>query len=150
MSTGIGEAFGWELEPTPWAAQAACARSSPDLFFPNRGGSVRQAKAVCKTCPVRTECLDYALRWHIAHGVWGGLSYRQRRRLLPYPYPPRVPPPHGTEARYHAGCHCNDCSFSHRQAQAEYKRRSRQRQALWDEEPIEGRAVQTIQVRRAL
>lgn len=126
MTTGITEAFGWELEPTPWADQAACADTNPNLFFPDRGGSARQAKTVCQACPVRAECLDYARRWHIVHGVWGGLTWRQRRHLPPRPYPPRVPPPHGTEARYHAGCHCNDCLFGHRQTVVEYKRQRRQ------------------------
>ena len=158
MSQGISEAFGWELEPTPWAARAACARTSPELFFPERGGSAREAKAVCMTCPVRHDCLEYALRWHIAYGVWGGLSYRQRRQLPARPYPPRVPPPHGTEAGYHAGCRCDECSWAHRQAGAEYQRQSRRRQRdLWEEPvidrgdtPIGGRPVQSITVRRAL
>ncbi len=56
--------------------RAACGRVD---FFPARGESVRDAKAVCAGCPVRSECLDFALRLKVAHGVWGGLSERERR-----------------------------------------------------------------------
>lgn len=156
MTQGIAEAFGFVLEATPWSAQAACAGTSPDLFFPGKGGSAREAKAVCMTCPVRAECLEYALRWHICFGVWGGLSYRQRRLLPPRPGPEKVPPPCGTEAGYHAGCRCDECRFAHRQLDTEYHRRRRQAE-LWElpvvdrgDAPIGGRPVQTIPVRRGL
>jgi WhiB family redox-sensing transcriptional regulator len=49
------------------------------LFFPERGASTREAKAVCAGCPVRVECLDYALGNSIKYGIWGGLSEHQRR-----------------------------------------------------------------------
>ena len=65
----------------PWMVRAACRGLDPDLFFPVRGEDLRAAKAVCATCDVRDECLDYALRTHETCGVWGGTSERQRRRL---------------------------------------------------------------------
>lgn len=107
MTIGIGEAFGYELEPTPWAAHAACANTSPDLFFPDKGGSTAAARAVCATCPVTTECLDYALRWRIPHGIWGGTSERERRRLriTGAPGPARLPRKIGCPDH----CDCSGC-----------------------------------------
>ena len=110
----IIEATDYELEPTPWAAQAACRGiAEPDLFFPERGGNEgRAAKAVCGGCPVRDECLGYAIRWRIDHGIWGGLSARERQRRYRRSNPPgaqRLPPLHGTLTRYHDGCRCQRC-----------------------------------------
>lgn len=77
----IIEALGYRLEPTPWAEHAACAGADPQPWFPTRGGSTIEARAVCAGCPVTGECLAYALRWDIRHGIWGGMSERQRRQL---------------------------------------------------------------------
>jgi WhiB family transcriptional regulator, redox-sensing transcriptional regulator len=62
-----------------WVEQAHCGGVNPDLFFPERGASTRDAKAVCRVCPVREECLDYALAANERFGIWGGLSERERR-----------------------------------------------------------------------
>lgn len=64
-----------------WVDQAACAGLNPELFYPTRGGPTDSAKAVCGPCPVRTECLDYALTTNQPFGIWGGQSERARRRL---------------------------------------------------------------------
>ena len=64
-----------------WQQDAACVHHREVDFFPARGESVRDAKAVCACCPVRVQCLDFALRLKVAHGVWGGLSERERRSL---------------------------------------------------------------------
>jgi len=64
-----------------WQQQGACRGLDPNLFFPERGESVKEAKAVCAPCPVRAECLDYALENHEALGISGGLSGRERRKL---------------------------------------------------------------------
>jgi WhiB family redox-sensing transcriptional regulator len=61
--------------------QANCLGCDPDLFFPARGESCADAKAVCRGCRVRVECLEYALALGEKHGIWGGLSERERRRL---------------------------------------------------------------------
>jgi WhiB family redox-sensing transcriptional regulator len=63
----------WEL--------ALCRQVDPELFFPEKGGSTRDAKATCRGCPIRAECLEYALDNDERFGVWGGLSERERRRL---------------------------------------------------------------------
>lgn len=69
------------LDPrASWRGQAACAQTDPNLFFPERGSSAQEAKAVCMACPVRTECLDHALD-HEHDGVWGGLSADERNTL---------------------------------------------------------------------
>lgn len=64
-----------------WQERALCARTDPEAFYPEKGGSSREAKRVCMSCEVRTECLDYALENDERWGIWGGLSERQRRRV---------------------------------------------------------------------
>ena len=61
--------------------RALCVGESPDVFFPSDGVGVLRAQKICAGCPVVNECLEYALANHISHGVWGGASERQRRRL---------------------------------------------------------------------
>ena len=63
-----------------WQDRARCAEVDPDLHFPDKGGSSAPAKRVCFACEVRGECLAYALEHGEQHGIWGGLSYDQRRR----------------------------------------------------------------------
>ena len=62
-------------------SRARCSGESPDVFFPSDGVGVLRAQKICAGCPVMEECLEYALANHISHGVWGGASERQRRRL---------------------------------------------------------------------
>lgn len=59
----------------------ACQGLDPDIFFPDRGESLRPAKAVCDKCIVKDECLEYALASGERFGVWGGTSERERRRI---------------------------------------------------------------------
>lgn len=68
-------------EALAWQADALCAQTDPEAFFPEKGGSTREAKRVCEGCEVRSECLDYALANDERFGIWGGLSERERRRL---------------------------------------------------------------------
>ena len=70
-----------DLNDTGWKARANCAGLDPDLFFPERGASMKEAKAVCRGCVVREECLEYALVNGEKFGLWGGLSERERRRI---------------------------------------------------------------------
>lgn len=64
-----------------WQADALCAQTDPEAFFPEKGGSTRDAKKVCSACTVRSECLEYALKNDERFGIWGGMSERERRRL---------------------------------------------------------------------
>jgi WhiB family redox-sensing transcriptional regulator len=64
-----------------WQARGNCIGLDPDLFFPERGQSCAEAKAVCAGCAVRSECLEYALAKPEKFGIWGGLSERERRRI---------------------------------------------------------------------
>jgi len=64
-----------------WQERALCAQTDPEAFFPEKGGSTREAKRVCLSCDVRSECLEYALAHDERFGIWGGLSERERRRL---------------------------------------------------------------------
>ena len=67
--------------PPARMAEALCAEVDPDLFYPEKGGSTREAKQVCARCSVQAECLAYALNHDERFGIWGGTSERQRRRL---------------------------------------------------------------------
>lgn len=64
-----------------WQDRALCAQTDPEAFFPEKGGSTREAKKICLGCEVRAECLEYALAHDERFGIWGGLSERERRRL---------------------------------------------------------------------
>jgi hypothetical protein len=64
-----------------WQERALCAETDPEAFFPEKGGSIREAKRICMGCGVRAECLEYALANDERFGVWGGLSERERRRV---------------------------------------------------------------------
>lgn len=64
-----------------WQKNALCAQTDPEAFFPDKGGSTREAKRVCAACPVSAECLHYAIDNDERFGIWGGLSERERRRL---------------------------------------------------------------------
>ena len=70
----VGEAESWQMF-------ANCLGVAPDLFFPERGASTKEAKAVCQGCVVREDCLEYALANGEKFGIWGGLSERERRRI---------------------------------------------------------------------
>lgn len=71
-------------DPEPWKADGACVdHPNPELWFPTKGSPgqrMKEARRICAGCPVRQECLDYALRNHEHFGMWGGLTERERRR----------------------------------------------------------------------
>lgn len=64
-----------------WQEDALCAQTDPEAFFPEKGGSTRDAKRICVSCEVRAQCLEYALENDERFGIWGGLSERERRKL---------------------------------------------------------------------
>lgn len=75
------------VEPDPdsltaWMSEGNCRLYPPATFFPSDGVGVDRARKICKDCPVLGRCLDYALDERIEHGVWGGCSERERRRIL--------------------------------------------------------------------
>ena len=70
-----------EMEQNAWMARGACRNYEPSVFFPSDGVGVDRARKICATCNVTEDCLEYALVNRIDHGVWGGCSERERRRL---------------------------------------------------------------------
>jgi WhiB family redox-sensing transcriptional regulator len=64
-----------------WQDGANCTGANADLFFPERGASTRAAKAICRECQVRAECLEFAIVTGEKFGIWGGMSERERRRV---------------------------------------------------------------------
>jgi WhiB family transcriptional regulator, redox-sensing transcriptional regulator len=81
MDTAMMEVVEEEGEQLSWQERALCAQTDPEAFFPEKGGSTREAKKVCVGCEVRAECLEYALDHDERFGIWGGLSERERRKL---------------------------------------------------------------------
>ena len=76
FAIGVDDAEGQDSQD-----RALCAQTDPEAFFPEKGGSTREAKKVCRSCEVRAECLEYALEHDERFGIWGGLSERERRRI---------------------------------------------------------------------
>ena len=66
---------------TEWMADGECRNHAPETFFPSDGVGVDRARKICATCTVKDHCLEYALAEEIEHGVWGGASERERRRI---------------------------------------------------------------------
>ena len=83
QSQGIAGLLGIGLEgdAQSWQEQALCAETDPEAFFPEKGGSTREAKKICTGCEVKAQCLEYALATDERFGIWGGLAERERRRL---------------------------------------------------------------------
>jgi WhiB family redox-sensing transcriptional regulator len=79
--TFVADLLAEDWQDAGWQDRAICAQTDPDAFFPEKGGSTREAKKVCRGCEVRAECLEYALERDERFGIWGGLSDRERRRL---------------------------------------------------------------------
>src|ERR1700737_257532 len=69
------------LMDTSWMADSKCRELPPQTFFPSDGVGVEIARRICADCPVKGPCLEYALYNRIEHGVWGGASERERRRI---------------------------------------------------------------------
>lgn len=67
---------------TEWMRVGLCRNEPPSKFFPSDGVGVEIARRICADCPVKEPCLEYALEVRIDHGVWGGSSERERRRIL--------------------------------------------------------------------
>ena len=72
---------GADDNPLAWQTDSLCAQTDPEAFFPEKGGSTRDAKKICQSCEVKTQCLEYALQNDERFGIWGGLSERERRKL---------------------------------------------------------------------
>jgi len=68
-------------EDRSWQSKSNCMGVDPELFFPERGASTREAKEVCRGCVVREDCLEFALANGEKFGIWGGMSERERRRI---------------------------------------------------------------------
>ncbi|HAM03835.1 MAG TPA: WhiB family transcriptional regulator [Acidimicrobiaceae bacterium] len=65
-----------------WMERGKCRDLDPATFFPSDGIGVQAAQRICSDCPVKSPCLEYALSNRVDHGVWGGTSERERRRIL--------------------------------------------------------------------
>lgn len=65
-----------------WRQRAACRGVDPDVFYPISDEEAEEAKSICRVCPVRESCLEYALANRERDGVWGGATERERRRII--------------------------------------------------------------------
>ncbi len=77
----IGGDYTLDSNPLAWQRDAVCSQTDPEAFFPEKGGSTRDAKKICSGCDVKQQCLEYALKNDERFGIWGGLSERERRKL---------------------------------------------------------------------
>jgi WhiB family redox-sensing transcriptional regulator len=78
---------------TDWMARGKCRAMDPAIFFPSDGIGVQAAQRICAECPVKVACLEYALADRVDHGVWGGTSERERRRIVRHRRLSRLQPP---------------------------------------------------------
>ncbi len=81
MIAELGAKLAFDDDKRVWMLEARCLDADPEAFFPEKGGSTREAKRICGICPVQQECLDYALERDQRFGIWGGMSERERRRF---------------------------------------------------------------------
>jgi WhiB family redox-sensing transcriptional regulator len=65
-----------------WRQYARCLGVDPELFYPTSDEAAEDAKAICRVCPVREPCLEHAITAREKQGVWGGLTERERRRMI--------------------------------------------------------------------
>ena len=98
------------FERPDWFDHGACRAAGPQIFYPGKGESTKEAKQICRSCPVRKPCLEYALDIGEHHGIWGGFSERERRRMRglrnrrkgkPAPAPASAVAVCGTDSGYH-------------------------------------------------
>jgi WhiB family redox-sensing transcriptional regulator len=82
LKLGVAGSYGEsDSNSLSWQADSLCSQTDPEAFFPEKGGSTRDAKKICGQCTVQNQCLEYALKNDERFGIWGGLSERERRRL---------------------------------------------------------------------
>jgi len=79
--TAVDDEWRTLIERPAWMDDANCRGFDVDKFFPVSGEDTRTIKAICRACDVQAECLAYAINNHEIHGIWGGLSERERRRI---------------------------------------------------------------------
>ncbi|QXO13978.1 WhiB family transcription factor [Mycobacterium phage Illumine] len=78
----MSDAAHFDDDPEAWRADAVCAQTDPEIFFPEQGGSTREARRICGGCRVSDECLAWALGQRVNPiGIWGGTTERERRRI---------------------------------------------------------------------
>lgn len=82
MNALLLAALAADIGDEAWQAGALCAQADPEAWFPEKGASVREPKRICMQCPVRADCLEYAVSRNERWGVWGGLSEHERRPLV--------------------------------------------------------------------
>jgi len=82
MATSIVTTTGRPTTPQHWRQYARCLGADPELFHPQPDDPADEAKAICSICPVREPCLEYAISAREKQGVWGGLTEKERRRLI--------------------------------------------------------------------
>lgn len=81
LAEGSGKAGLAVIEDLSWMDRRKCRNVPREVFYPDNSAGVARARRICAHCAVRSPCLEYALRHHIADGIWGGTSERERLRL---------------------------------------------------------------------
>lgn len=131
-------------DPTAWMSQAKCAGADTGLFFPTGNDVARQAKWMCRSCPVQQACGQWAIDNGIEFGIWGGMSTPERngvkkgvvtgRRPSPITVLLHDPSRHDPDAhglsRYRRGCRCDVCKAGHAEWHRIYQRQRRAQKRL--------------------
>jgi WhiB family redox-sensing transcriptional regulator len=65
-----------------WEEQARCRQYDPEIFFAPRARAERKAKTICGKCPVKVDCLVFALQAKVEFGIWGGTNGKERRAMI--------------------------------------------------------------------
>lgn len=106
-----------------WTDLALC-KGKTELFFGHRGDwkSSKLARDICSECPVASRCLEEAVKNDERYGVWGGVTYTERRKVN---QKTRGPVEHGTRSSYCQGCRCADCREAQRLYSIGWRERKR-------------------------
>lgn len=80
QARAVAQTAPFSLHLPDWYEDALCAQTDPEAFFPEKGGSTRNAKAMCLRCDVREQCLEAAIDRDERFGIWGAMSERDRRK----------------------------------------------------------------------
>lgn len=109
----------------PWTAEALCAQVDPEFFFPEQGGSTKEAKAICARCEVAQECLQMALDTDERFGVYGGKSERERRDMKPRRCRECDEPVTGNGSLRYCSDECSRAGTRRTRTEAERRRKAR-------------------------
>lgn len=119
----IGMLRGFGAQKLRWEGDALCAQVDPEIFFPEKGGSTKEAKSICAKCEVANECLIFALANDERYGVFGGKSERERRAMKPRKCRECENPVLGNPSARYCSAECSEAGARRMRREAERRRK---------------------------